>query len=240
MEAATRICKACYHSGEGDFCSACGQSYKTGRITFKSLVKEVIHFFTHLDKGFVYTLKQLIQHPGGMQREYIRGNRVKHQKPFAMYFVCATMLGLFLYWLNLFLSTYLHSGNLNEGFFFHKYMVLFLLLAIPLSAVITYLIFWKSEFNFAEIGVFQLYTVSMFFMIVILANLTRLIWPEFQTRFIELPVILIYNTITCLKFFSGKKLIVAIKSIVSVTIFFLAITYLQDFMVQYFSHESAH
>ncbi len=171
-----------------------------------------------------------------MQLAYIEGDRNKHQKPFAMYFVCATLIGLILYWINILLATYYQAGNAGEEFFFHKYMVAFLLLAIPFSSLITYLFFFSSRFYFSEIGVMQLYTVSMFFLIVIAANLLRLIWPQLETRYIELPAIVIYNTITFVNFFTGAKWKIVVKSILCSTIFFLAVTYLQDFIVENYSH----
>ncbi len=229
-------CKSCKQPGAGNFCANCGQSLDIKRISFKTIIKEVIHFITHVDKGVGYTIKQLVKKPGKMQLAYIEGDRVKHQKPFAMYFVCATLIGLILYWLNILLAAYFNAGDLNEGSFFHKYMVLFLLLAIPFSSLITYLFFFSSKFNYAEIAVLQLYTVSMFFLIVIAINFLRLIWPQLETRFIELPAIVIYNVVTFVNFFDGTRWKVVVKGILCAVIFFLSITYLQDYLVSHYSH----
>ena len=225
------ICKSCEQPGSGNYCSNCGQSLNVKRISITSLGHELIHFFTHMDKGIKYTIKELIKHPGQMQLAYIRGKRVNHQKPFSMYFISATLIGLILYWLNVFLVKYYSAGSLNEGFFFHKYMVAFLLFAVPFSSIITYLFFYSSEFNFSEIGVLQLYTMSMFFLIIILANCFRLIWPHLETRYIELPSILIYNAITFVNFFSGAKWKIVVKSIFCASIFFLVAIYAQDYIV---------
>jgi hypothetical protein len=226
------VCKSCHQTGNGNFCARCGQTLLIKRISFKSLLHEVTHFFTHLDKGIRYTLKELVQHPGEMQRAYLEGNRINHQKPFSMYFVCATALGLILYWINIVLITYYQAGSAGEETFFHHYTFTFLLLAIPLSAVITYLFFYSSGYNFAEIGVLQLYTVSVFFLIIILANLLRLIWHQFETRYIELPAILIYNMVTFIHFFKGTKWKIIVKSLLSAAILFLSMAYLQDFIVE--------
>lgn len=59
-----QTCQACSFKGEGKYCSNCGAKYETKRITLSSLVHEVLHFFTHFDKGFPSTLKQLIIAPG--------------------------------------------------------------------------------------------------------------------------------------------------------------------------------
>jgi hypothetical protein len=44
---------------------------------------EVFHFFTHLDRGFPYTLKKLIVSPGTVQRDYIKvtGYAIKNCLP---------------------------------------------------------------------------------------------------------------------------------------------------------------
>ena len=150
-----------------------------------------------------------------------------------MYFVCATLLGLALYWINVVLIKYYDAGNATEGFFFRKYVLLFLLLAIPFSTLITFLFFYHSGFNYAELGVMQLYAVSMFLLIVILANCLRLIWPHFESRYVELPCILLYNALTFKNFFQGKKWIVIVKSMLCSSIFFLSLTYLQDVIVEH-------
>src|SRR5215210_6216587 len=107
-------CKSCGYSGYGNYCSHCGQPYETRRITLRGLLHDVFHFFTHLDKGFAYTLKQLIIAPGKMQRDYIEGDRARHQKPFSMFFICATITALLRYWINLALMRYFKSGNVSE------------------------------------------------------------------------------------------------------------------------------
>ncbi|GHN01886.1 hypothetical protein WSM22_33750 [Cytophagales bacterium WSM2-2] len=189
-----------------------------------------------MDKGIRYTLRELMIHPGKMQLSYLEGNRINHQKPFAMYFVSATVLGLTLYWLNLLLQTYYHAGDPGEAFFFNKYMVGFLLLAIPFSALVTWSFFYSSGYNFSEIGVFQLYTTSMFFLIVIVCNLPKLIWHQFETRYIELPAVLIYNVITYVNFFPGPKWKIIIKSILCAAIVFLTLAFMQDYLVEYYSN----
>jgi hypothetical protein len=236
MEHPERICKSCHHPGTGRYCSHCGQALTIGRITFGNLLHEVAHFFTHLDKGMGYTLKELIRHPGRMQRSYIEGNRVNHQKPFAMYFVCATVLGLSLYWVNVVLIRYFHAGYSGEASFFHSYMVSFLLLAIPFSALVTYSFFWSSGFNFSEITVLQLYTIAMCFLIVVATNLIRLVWHSFETRYIELPAIVVYNIVTYLRFFKGSKWLTLVKGALAASIVFLTLAFLQDYLVEHFVH----
>src|SRR5437868_13438385 len=159
-------CRNCGEYGPGNYCSKCGHAYTIKRITLTALLHDVFHFFTHFDKGFGYTLKQLFKAPGTMQRQYMAGERAKHQKPFSMFFICATVLALARYWIFTALLKYYHSGNAAEANFFHEYLVLYQILLLPLTVLITFLIFYSSGYNYAETGVMTLYTTSAFFIIV--------------------------------------------------------------------------
>jgi hypothetical protein len=228
-----RLCKSCGFSGKENYCARCGQVYQTKRITLQGLLHDVFHFFTHLDKGFGYTLKQLIVAPGHMQREYIGGERSKHQKPFSMFFICVTIAALSRYWVYSALLKYYHSGNPSEATFYHEYMVLMQIILLPLNIFITYLFFHKSKYNYAEIGVFLLYTISFFFLVVSCIALLKFLWPELDTAYIELPIIVIYNSIAFMNFFNTMtRWKVILKSFVIMLIVFLVVNYLEDWAIK--------
>ena len=108
-------CKLCGFSGTGNYCSHCGQSLKTKRISLKELLRELFHSFTHIEKGFFYTLKHLIVAPGRMQLTYIEGKRNIHQKPFSMFLMCATLTALFRYWIFNAVTKYYHADIISEA-----------------------------------------------------------------------------------------------------------------------------
>lgn len=167
-----------------------------------------------------------------MQRAYIDGDRARHQKPFAMFFICATVAALARYWINVALMHYFQSGDLAEGAFFNKYLVILHVLLVPIYALITYLVFYNKRFNYAEIGVLILYTTSFFFLLTTLLWLTRFIWPSIDTAYIELPCILIYNAITFRNFFKEERTwVVLVKSIVTVTLIFVAAGLSEDLAI---------
>jgi hypothetical protein len=196
----------------------------------------VFHFFTHLDQGFPYTLKNLFYSPGKMQRAYIDGIRIKYQKPFSMFFICATIAALGIYWINLLLIKHFHAGDNKEAIFFNKYWVVFQILMLPLFALITYLFFKRSRFNYGEILVFQLYLFSFLFIVLLVIHLLKFIIPHLQTRYIELPVIVLYTIITNLNFFKHQKKWVTIGlTILSIGLCFCLASYMQDILVKSFS-----
>ena len=229
-------CKSCGFSGAGDYCSRCGHQYKTKRISISGLLHDILHFFTHLEKGFGYTLKQLIIAPGHMQRTYIEGERSKHQKPFSMFIICASISAVSRYWILKALLKYYHAADISEANFFHEYIVVLYIALVPVFALLGYLFFYKSGYNYAEMGVWILYTVSVLFLGAIFIALTRFAWPFQDSAYIEFPVFCVYFTITAVNFF--KKLSrweVVIKSLIIMTIIFLLNQVLEDFAVHLIS-----
>ena len=210
-----KVCKSCGSSGQGNYCNQCGQSYKVKRISIPGLLRDVLHFFTHIEKGFGFTLKQLIIAPGHMQRTYIEGKRSIHQKPFSMFFICATIAALSRYWIISAIIKYYHAGIISEAKFFHEYMVVTYIALVPAYALITYLLFYKTKYNYAEIGVMMLYTLSFIFLVASIISLPKLIYPRLETSLIEFPVFTIYMAITLKNYFKTIPWwIVSIKTVI--------------------------
>jgi hypothetical protein len=61
------------------------------------------------------------------------------------------------------LANYFNGGDAKEAVFFNKYMVMLLLGSIPLMTLITYIFFYSSSYNLAEIGVLELSPSPFFF-----------------------------------------------------------------------------
>lgn len=224
MDTTTTVhyCKTCKKNGKGNFCNHCGQDYLTKRITISSVVHEIFHFFSHLDKGFLYTLKNLIIAPGKPQLEYINGDRTKHQKPFSMFFLCATAAALIYYWTNSTLFKYYKVGEANDAQFFHQYMVILTIAMIPIYSLIVYCFFIKSKFNYAEVFILLLYNLSVVLLFSTLIQSLKFIFPEMHTEFVELPMIVLYNWLTNRFFFqTEKKWVIFLKTILSSALCFL-------------------
>jgi hypothetical protein len=191
-----QTCISCGQTGPGRYCSACGQQYATKRISLKGLLHDVLHFFTHLEKGFWYTAKQLLLAPGTMQRSYIDGVRNRHQKPISMFILCLSANALVRYWL----LTYLNQDE--EARVFHKYLVLIYAVLTPVIAFITYLLFIRNRYNYIETGVLQLYSFAFIFLFDILIWPVKLLFHNLDMIFIELPLISAYMLITYVRFYN--------------------------------------
>lgn len=228
-----KICKSCGFSGPGNYCNNCGQSFIIKRVSIPGLIHDILHFFTHLEKGFGYTLKQLIIAPGHMQRTYLEGKRSIHQKPFSMFFICATITALTRYWILSAIIKYHHADITSEAKFFHEYMVLTYIALVPIYVLITYLMFYKAKYNYAEIGVMMLYALSFIFLASAFISLPKIFYPRLETRFIEFPVFTIYIMVTLINYFKIIPWwIVAIKSVVIMIAAFFLNDLAEDFMIR--------
>jgi hypothetical protein len=212
-------CKACGFSGIGNFCSNCGQPFVSKRISLASLFYDVFHLFTKFETGFFYTLKQLVIAPGHMQRAYLGGDRQKYQKPFSMFFICATFSALCRYWLLNTLLNYYHVSNSTEVIFFREYMVFLYIGLIPVYTLIVWFFFYKSGYNYAEMGVVLFYTLSLFFLAAPFIFLLKFIWHNLDTAYIEFPLFSFYFIITFIKFFNRlprwKVILISLVTMIS-------------------------
>ncbi|OQY93245.1 MAG: hypothetical protein B6D37_12340 [Sphingobacteriales bacterium UTBCD1] len=209
------VCSNCGHKGTGKFCAECGQAFIVKRVTLLSILNEVIHTFTHFDKGFGYTLKELIFHPGTMQKNYLAGQRKNYQKPFSMLFICATLAGLAIYWISR--PAHLNVTPFEEmrEHFYRHYFVIFQSVMTPFYALITWIAFRKKNFNYAEALILFVYSLAFLLLLTILTNAIDLIPHRFETYYIEIPLMTAYFIWTNLNFFNtSSKWLVILKSII--------------------------
>lgn len=160
----TTTCKNCNQNFTGHFCNNCGQSADTHEINFKYFWHEVQHGLLHIDKGILYTTKQLFTIPGNTIREYINGKRVSHFKPIAFAFLLSTIYGLIFHYSNDTTSfddvsktfSEIDSENKKNNYGFLKMIFNWLgahyaygtLLLIPFFSVASYWAFRKSRYNY--------------------------------------------------------------------------------------------
>ncbi len=211
-------CKNCGALSSGTHCQTCGQKLHTERITLHTILHEVMHYFTHLDKGFGYTIKELIVHPGAMQKEFIEGRRSRYQKPFSMFFLCGTICGLGYYFINLAYLRLYNADNTGEADFFRHYFVLMQAFLLPLYSLFTWAVFYNAKRNYAEILVLMLYSLSLVFLVLIFINAAKLIFPHYENRYTEVLFLLVYNYITNANFFGEKKWVTVLKTILAMGI----------------------
>ncbi len=148
-------CICCQHTFEESFCNNCGQK-KYKRIDKKYIWDEIQYTFFHINKGFFYTILNVLKNPGKTAREFIDGNRVKHYKPISLAFVLAGV-SAFLSIKSIGLYKMMQATNkLNSQFGDNlmsmtvNYNSFFMLGYIPLVALFTKFVFRKWGHNYFE------------------------------------------------------------------------------------------
>ncbi|UNK56500.1 DUF3667 domain-containing protein [Pseudoxanthomonas daejeonensis] len=89
------------------FCPACGQATPAHRIDWHFMLHEFEHSVLHMDRGILYSLKELMLRPGRLMRDYLEGRRARQAKPFLLLMVMAAVI--------VFLGKLLFDGHLVES-----------------------------------------------------------------------------------------------------------------------------
>jgi hypothetical protein len=150
-------CKNCTHDFEGNYCNNCGQTAHTHTMDWHYVWHEVEHGVLHVDKGLLFTIKELFIRPGQTIRAFIAGKRITYFKPVAMVIFLATIYG-FLY--HYFDVKALAPVNSSEGKakamelamqnWMTSHYTLVVLLMIPLYALSSKIAFYKAGYNYVE------------------------------------------------------------------------------------------
>ncbi len=151
------LCKNCEHVFEGNFCNNCGQKSNTVQLNWHFVKEELQYTFLHINKGLLYTVKQLLTRPGKTVKEYIEGKRVKHYKPILLVFVLAGLNGLLAHYLNFEKVITLTEKEKNLPVnpleimnWVTSHYALVEILLIPIYSLCSWLAFKKWGYNYIE------------------------------------------------------------------------------------------
>ncbi len=157
-------CLNCEKEVTENFCSECGQKTSTKRFAWwHVLEKDGLSLIVNTDKGIFYTAKELLSRPGHSIREYLQGKRAKHYQYFNYLLVVMAV--------SYFIGSYAdinYSDFLKEGGAYHNRFEAFVsenpktfaLITIPLLAMFSIVWFSKSELNFSEHIVLNMYKLA--------------------------------------------------------------------------------
>ncbi len=81
------LCANCGHEYEGRYCPVCGQAAGDGRVTWRSVWKNITLLWGIDSRSMIYTIWQLIWRPGYLIGEYIDGHRKASYPPVNMIFI---------------------------------------------------------------------------------------------------------------------------------------------------------
>ena len=209
-------CKNCGNQYEGNYCNECGQSSTVGPINFRFLLMEIPHSVFQLNRGLLYTIKELALRPGHTIREFMEGKRKRHYKPLAFFLITSAIYVLITHLMDN--NTYVADlvagftrGMTDAGETSGERIIQWIfdnqtwvaLTFVPVSAFATWLAFRKWKYNFFEHLVLKLYISGQQMFIYLIYSFFI---PD-ENILATLPVISVvaYNIWTYLQFFSDRK-----------------------------------
>ena len=221
-------CQNCGREGELVYCSNCGQPLEAKRINMPHLLHEVSHTFWHLEKGFLYTLKELAINPGKMQRKYLAGLRLKYQKPFPLFAISGTFCALALFLI------YQDAENAVQQFYKNYYFIVQTAM-LPFYAFITYILFKGPNLFYAEALVMNVYMLGFMSVFILPINRLSFFLPNGVISLLEVIFLISYNIWTNLNFFKGRSIWwVTIKTIISIVISYLLFQFSSNLVMERF------
>ena len=186
------MASACLNCGTvitDKFCPHCGQKKEVEKLTWYSLLHEIAHFFSHIEKGFLNTSYQLLIHPGKILREYLDGKRIKYQKPVSLFLIWVTIqfitfrsIASFMGYENLRTKGNFLFGTQEVGNYIRGHANLFGLLLLPLQAFLVWLIVARPKRNYIETFVIGVYFFAAAYILIFIQNIINGL--VFKTNFL--------------------------------------------------------
>lgn len=146
-------CLNCYHETKGKFCQNCGQKTDTHRIALGHfLTHDLMHGVWHLEKGILFTIKEIFVRPGQAALDYIKGKRIRY---YNVFYLSLLLIGLNILASHFFNSIHPQTEETNKDsaailLFLEKNVKIILLCVVPVIALNAMLVFRRLRLNFAE------------------------------------------------------------------------------------------
>jgi len=179
------VCKNCHQQFKGNYCNNCGQSADTHDKNTRYLWHTIEHGVFHVDKGILFTTKELFTRPGHAIREYISGKRITHFNPFTYIIILSSVYALLAHFLHVkiffdTISTDMSGAEkLKENEMLQLIMSIFMwlkdhfeystLFLVPAFSLASYLAFRKSGYNYLKHIILNTYLAGQRIVVFIIA-----------------------------------------------------------------------
>jgi len=210
-------CKNCGTSFNGDFCNNCGQRRLNGRLKLKDVFANSLDLLFNVDKGIIFTTKELTIRPGTVVSEYLDGKRIKYFSPFK-FLIVFVAINTFL---SLKITEYgtkariidISETNSNTlTLLLNDYWDLLSLLMVPIYATLSTLLF--KEYNYTEHLVLNSYVIGYQNLLGSIYYLLFLIFcPDCGTGIYPMLLGLLFFTWCYMHLFKKRPILTFIKLI---------------------------
>jgi hypothetical protein len=165
MSDTAAFCLNCNHPlPSGSFCPQCGQRHPH-RLTVGHVAHELFHVFTHADNTLVGYVPQLLFQPGRLVADYLAGRRKRYFNPFQFLLLVVGLATAAAALLHYYEATGAEMQRRFMGqmpaeqlarmvnyfnYLGKYYNVWWLLLALPMYSLFTWLVYRNRGLNYAE------------------------------------------------------------------------------------------
>lgn len=189
-------CKNCGHklNENAQYCDRCGQKVIKEPLSLKQIFTDLLHIITNLERGLLFTIKEMAIRPYHLINEYIEGKTKPFYGPLRFLILTVTLSVV----VNISLGLYDQQQETIAGFLLDdtdteamerqrqfsetpkKYANVIPLLIIPFVSLMSYAFFQKRKLNYAEHLVMNAY----------LSGFTSLLGILFQLSFwlLSIPI----------------------------------------------------
>ncbi|RYF67945.1 MAG: DUF3667 domain-containing protein [Cytophagaceae bacterium] len=182
-------CLNCAHEFEGNFCNQCGQSAQTHSVDWHYIWHEIPHSVWHVDRGILFSVRELCTRPGYTIRDFIAGKRVNHYRPLALLLILGAIVAFVSHTLdvsimkssqevftpgNAVASTRIKEFQTKLLHFLEAKQTLLQIVTIPIYAFWFWFMFKRKGYNYPQILVAQTFITN--FSILFSVIVTLIFW----------------------------------------------------------------
>jgi hypothetical protein len=223
-------CKNCNAELTDQYCARCGQKADIRRITWGQILHFIPHALFHVNRGFVFTMKELFIRPGYTVKEYIDGKRVSFSNPIMYIVLLGGFTTLFYNYFDVPLNVEgenIHQMLRTNNIVSNKYFIIKTFAIIPLIAGICYFMFREFRLNFPEYIVMGAFLTGQMMLIILmffpLSLATKNLSVHFLVRGLNLLAFAVFTAVFLYQFFNAKQQKVLVVKVVSATILMMSV-----------------
>ncbi|PMD96528.1 hypothetical protein BWI97_12075 [Siphonobacter sp. BAB-5405] len=211
-------CKNCNTEINSNYCPGCGQPAKLKRIDGHYIVHEIEHVL-HFERGILYTIRELLTHPGQNVRNYISDNRSRLVKPIIFIIVTSLIYTIVSHFFHI-ENSYIQYNEITkttvsvvfkwiQDHYGYSNIIMGVFIAGWLKVF-----FRKYDYNFFEILILLCFVIGMSMLIYTLFAIFQGV-TGFRLMQIGGMISIVYNTWAIGQFFDKKKVGSYIKALAS-------------------------
>lgn len=146
----------------GPYCAQCGQSPYKGKLTFKRAMHDFFHAVTNVERGFTHTVIRMTTSPGYVIKDFLDGKTRPYFFPARYAFILVTISTLILIKTGIFdmsQNTFYDQGEMSDTqriateqiqHYIKQFLNFFVLIQLPFNTLVSWLLFRRRGYNFAE------------------------------------------------------------------------------------------